>query len=70
MGVLACHSMNADVRGQLVEWVLSLHPVGPKSGRYDGAPLIPACGRQRQKDLCELEASLVYIMSSKLARAA
>jgi hypothetical protein len=31
--------------------------------------LIPACGRQRQADLGELEASLVYIASYKTARA-
>jgi hypothetical protein len=27
-------------------------------------PLIPALGRQTQMDLCEFEASLVYIVSS------
>jgi hypothetical protein len=27
--------------------------------------LIPALGRQRQLELCESEASLVYIMSSR-----
>jgi hypothetical protein len=32
-------------------------------------PLIPVLQRQRQADLCELEASLVYISSSRLARA-
>jgi hypothetical protein len=31
-------------------------------------PLIPALGRQRQADLCELEASLVYRVSSRTAR--
>ena len=30
--------------------------------------LIPALGRQRQGDLCEFEASLVYILSSRTAR--
>jgi hypothetical protein len=29
---------------------------------------IPALGRQRQEDLCELEASLVYRASSRTAR--
>ena len=31
-------------------------------------PLIPALGRQRQVDLSEFEASLVYIASSRTAR--
>ena len=31
--------------------------------------LIPALGRQRQVDLCELEVSLVYRVSSRTARA-
>ena len=31
-------------------------------------PLIPALGRQRQMDLCEFKASLVYKVSSKTAR--
>ena len=31
--------------------------------------LIPALGRLRQEDLCEFKASLVYIVSSKTARA-
>ena len=32
-------------------------------------PLIPALGSQRQVNLCEFEASLVYRASSKTARA-
>ena len=32
-------------------------------------PLIPAFRRQRQADLCQLSASLVYILSSRTARA-
>jgi hypothetical protein len=36
----------------------------------DGAvPLIPAVRRQRQVDVCEFEASLVYRVSSRTARA-
>jgi hypothetical protein len=31
-------------------------------------PLIPELRRQRQKDLCEFEASLLYIVSSRTAR--
>ena len=31
-------------------------------------PLIPALRKQRQADLCEFEASLVYIASSRTAR--
>ena len=31
-------------------------------------PLIPALGRQRQADICELEASLVYRVRSKTPR--
>ena len=30
--------------------------------------LVPACGRQRQEDLCELEVTLVYQVSFKRAR--
>ena len=33
-------------------------------------PLIPALGKQRQVDLCVFEASLVYRVSSRTARAA
>ena len=32
-------------------------------------PFIPALRRQKQVDLCEFEASLVYIASSQTARA-
>jgi hypothetical protein len=32
-------------------------------------PLVPVLGRQRQGKLCELKFSVVYIMSSKTARA-
>ena len=28
-------------------------------------PLIPAFGKQRQGDLCEFEANLIYIVSSR-----
>ena len=31
-------------------------------------PLIPALGRERQVDLCEFEASLIYRVSSRTAR--
>ena len=34
-------------------------------GRWWGAPLIPALGRQRQVDFCEFEANLVYRVSSR-----
>jgi hypothetical protein len=34
-----------------------------------GTPLIPALRRQRQADLCDFEASLVYRASSRTARA-
>ena len=33
------------------------------------APLIPVLGRQRQVDLCVFEDNLVYIVSSRTARA-
>jgi hypothetical protein len=33
-------------------------------------PLISALRRQRQEDICEFKVSLVYIVSSRLARAA
>jgi hypothetical protein len=33
-----------------------------------GMPLIPVLRRQRQIELCESEATLVYIVSSKTAR--
>jgi hypothetical protein len=32
-------------------------------------PLTPVLGRQRQVDLCEFEANLVYVVSSRTARA-
>ena len=32
-------------------------------------PVIPALGRQRQADLCEFKASLIYSVSSRTARA-
>ena len=32
-------------------------------------PLIPAFGRQKQVDLCEFKASLIYTMNSRTARA-
>jgi hypothetical protein len=32
-------------------------------------PLIPVLGRQRQTDLCEFKASLIYRLSSRIARA-
>ena len=32
-------------------------------------PLVPALWRQRQADLCEFEASLVYRVGSRIARA-
>jgi hypothetical protein len=32
-------------------------------------PLIPALRRQRQEDLCELEISLVYRVSSRMVKA-
>jgi hypothetical protein len=32
-------------------------------------PLIPALGQQMEVDLCEFEASLVYIVSFRTARA-
>ena len=38
-------------------------------GRGDGTPLILVLGRQRQADLCELEVSLVYRVSSRTTRA-
>jgi hypothetical protein len=31
-------------------------------------PLIPALGRQRQRELCEFKAILVYIVSFRIAR--
>jgi hypothetical protein len=41
----------------------------PKVGRGGWRlSLIPALGRQRQVDLCGLEGSLIYRMSSKTAR--
>ena len=39
------------------------------AGLWGCTPLIPALGRQRQADLCEFEASLVYRESSRTARA-
>ena len=39
------------------------------AGRWWRSPLIPAFGRQRQEDLCELETNLVYRVSFTTARA-
>jgi hypothetical protein len=38
-------------------------------GQWWHRPLIPALGRQRQEDLCEFKANLVYRASSRTARA-
>ena len=38
------------------------------SGAWWRTPLIPALGRQKQEDLCELKASLVYRVSSRTVR--
>jgi hypothetical protein len=35
---------------------------------WDFSPLIPALGRQRQVDLCESEARLIYKMNSRTVR--
>jgi hypothetical protein len=32
-------------------------------------PLIPVSGKERQEDLCEFEASMIYIVSPGSARA-
>ena len=39
------------------------YKVSTKAGQYHN-PLIPALGRQRHADLCEVEAYLVYRVSS------
>jgi hypothetical protein len=39
------------------------------AGQWWHTPLIPAHGRQRQGELCEFEASLVYRVSSRSAKA-
>jgi hypothetical protein len=39
------------------------------SKKRDTWPLIPALGKQRQADLCESEASVVYKESPRIARA-
>ena len=39
------------------------------SGAWWGTPLIPALGRQRQENLCEFEANLVYKASLRTVRA-
>ena len=38
-----------------------------KNGQWWLTSLIPALGRQREADLCEFEASLVYRISSRTA---
>jgi hypothetical protein len=42
--------------------------IGKSARQWWHMPLIPALGRQRQADLCEFEASLVYRVSSRTAR--
>jgi hypothetical protein len=39
------------------------------AGQWWSKPLIPAPGRQRQVDLCEFKASLVYRVSPRTGRA-
>ena len=45
------------------------HQDSELAGQWWCTPLIPALGKQRQVDLCEFEASLVYRASSRTARA-
>jgi len=40
-----------------------------QAGQWCHTPLIPALRRQRQVELCEFEASLLYKASSRTARA-
>ena len=49
------HSLSIDHDGK--EW----EEEGGRELRW-GKPLIPALGRQKQVDLCEFEANLVYIV--------
>jgi hypothetical protein len=51
-----------------VLWKKGSH-VPCKNTLVSGAPLISALGRQRQADLCEFKASLVYRVSSRTAKA-
>ena len=39
----------------------------PEDQAWWHTPLIPALGRQRQAEPCEIEASLIYIASSRIA---
>jgi hypothetical protein len=49
-------------------WVLD-DDVNKMTGQEWRTPLTPALGRQRQVDLCEFEATLVYRVSSRTAGA-
>ena len=51
--------------GDLIMIMLNAVKNVGKAGRWWRTPLIPALGRQRQADLCELEVSLVYRVSSR-----
>jgi hypothetical protein len=56
-----------------ITFILMRYSIHLKSKVYTWAwwrtPLIPALRKQRQEDLCEFEASLVYRVSSMTARA-
>ena len=59
--------MNELVTSELSEKTISKAKVGEPG--MVGHAFNPSIGRQRQEDLCEFEASLVYRASSRTARA-
>ena len=57
-------------KGYVYGWgQASLDKISAENWAWWCIPLIPALKRLRQADLCEFEASLVYRMSSRIARA-
>jgi hypothetical protein len=50
-------------------WLLGIEPKYSEGAAVMGPPLIPALRRQRQVALYDFEASLVYRVSSRTARA-
>jgi hypothetical protein len=57
-----------EIDGSQLNLVSNNQKIEGRAGQWWFKPLIPKLKRQRQVDLCEFEASLISIMSSKSAR--
>ena len=58
-----------EIDGSQLNLVSNNQKIEGRAGQWWFKPLIPKLKRQRQVDLCEFEASLVYKSSSRTARA-